>query len=210
MKTSEMFTVRRGCCDACEPGRSEPCRSPESRAFRRARPRPPPARPVPSVTRDPGSRRRCPSVTTTSPGVRPFSTTISWSTRCAVMTGRCSTVESGLTTNTNWPSCPVWTACDGTTTAFGSVVSRRETRANWPGQSRRSLLSKIAFSLIVSVVEVDGVVDEAEGAVLGLRVVVLRRGGHGKLVVQSCAASSWRGGRPARRTSRKSDRRAQS
>ena len=32
-----------------------------------------------------------------------------------VAIGRCSTVESALTTNTYWPSCPVCTACDGTT-----------------------------------------------------------------------------------------------
>ena len=83
------------------------------------------------------------------------------------MTARCSTVESGFTTKTNCPSWPVCTAWLGTTVAFGSVVRRSVTRANWPGHRRWSALSNVALSLIVSVVDVDGVVDEGERAVAG-------------------------------------------
>ena len=71
--------------------------------------------------------------------------------RWATVTFRCSTVESGLTTKTNGPSCPVCTASFGTTVALLSVVMFRLTRANSPGHNRRSVLSNFAFSLIVSV-----------------------------------------------------------
>src|SRR6185437_442774 len=95
------------------------------------------------VTCEPGSSRRCPSVTTTSPGCRPFWTTVSWSTRWAVTTVRCSTVESGLTTKTYWPSCPVCTACEGTTIACGTTASRSETRANCPGHNEWLALANV-------------------------------------------------------------------
>ena len=48
----------------------------------------------------PGTSRSCPSVTTRSPGLSPLPITISLASRRATSTGRDSTVESALTTNT--------------------------------------------------------------------------------------------------------------
>ena len=50
------------------------------------------------------------------------------------------------------PSWPVCSADDGTTSALGCKVSRIETFTNSPGQSLRSVLRKVPFSLIVPVV----------------------------------------------------------
>ena len=67
------------------------------------------------------------------------------------MTGRDSTVESALITNTNGPCCPACTAWVGTTTAR-AVVSVSATSTYWPGHSALSLLAKVAFSWMVPVV----------------------------------------------------------
>src|SRR5262249_45251158 len=62
-----------------------------------------------------------------------------------------STVESGFTTKTYGPCAPVCTACEGTTMACGSTVSVKVTLANWPGQSRFSVLGKLALRRTVPV-----------------------------------------------------------
>ena len=102
-------------------------------------------------TRAPGTSRSWPSVTTRSPAERPLVITVSRPSISPGVTGRDSTVRSGLTTKTYGPCCPVWMACDGTTRASVSVVSVRTTSANWPGQSALSVLSKVALSWIVPV-----------------------------------------------------------
>ena len=51
------------------------------------------------------------------------------------------------------------------------------TRANWPGHSRRSGLSNVALSLIVSVVVSTALSTKASAPVRRLRVAVLRRRG---------------------------------
>ena len=52
----------------------------------------------------------------------------------------------------------------GTTSTFSSVVTFSVTVTNSPGQSPWSVFWKVPFSLIVPVVRIDGVVDEADAA----------------------------------------------
>src|SRR5207237_4854354 len=89
----------------------------------------------------PGTNRNCPSVTTRSPGVRPLSTTACPSLLRLTITGRVSTVMSGLTTKTNCPCCPFWIACEGITIAFGWLARVKTTSTNCPGHRRRSGLA---------------------------------------------------------------------
>ena len=49
-------------------------------------------------------------------------------------TGRYSTVESGLTTKTYWPCCPVCTACEGTTTLFETEYFDQKAYLSQSGQ----------------------------------------------------------------------------
>ena len=92
----------------------------------------------------------------------------------ATFTGRCSAVESDFTTNTKSPACPVCTACDGTTVAFSSCASRSRIVENWPGHSRWSEFSNVAFSLIVPVV-LSTVLSTNVRYPFGLGVAVRRR-----------------------------------
>src|SRR6185503_14904921 len=78
---------------------------------------PPPGRRI--CTFAPGERRIWPSVTTVSPGRSPRVTTVISSTVRSTSMTRVVTVESGFTTYTYAPCCPVETAYDGTTVAWG-------------------------------------------------------------------------------------------
>jgi len=113
-------------------------RSARSHHERRPRPPRPPRPPAPAprpersvVTREPGSSRNCPSVTTRLARLQPlFATTVSSSTRWPTLTLRCSTVWSSFTTNTYWPSWPVCNRLGRHPPSRArSVVSRSETRA---------------------------------------------------------------------------------
>src|SRR5262249_22136491 len=134
--------------DALPPGSpasATPC-PPLSRAF------PLPSLPPPfGATLMPGTRRDCPVVTTRSPGASPLAMTEFPSSVRSTTTCRSSAVSSGLTTKTNVPLGPVWTACEGTTTA--SCISRSVTEAttNCPGHSTRSLLGNTARTFTVPV-----------------------------------------------------------
>src|SRR5262249_5009205 len=69
----------------------------------------------------PGESRNWPSVITVSPGSSPPASTAISSTVRLTLTGRGVTVESGFSTYTYVPACPVATAGAGTTVARGSV-----------------------------------------------------------------------------------------
>src|SRR6185503_9659897 len=101
------------------------------------------------LTRAPGTSRICPSVTTVSPAVAPLASTVSLPFSRDTVTGRTSTVLSGLTTNTYGPCCPVWTAAAGTTTAFKSDDSVTRTLTYWPGHRRRSAFGNVPLTLMV-------------------------------------------------------------
>src|SRR5262249_14932994 len=96
-------------------------------------------------TRDPGTRRSCPSVTTRSPAPSPCSITRSRASRRPGFTGRASTVWSAFTTKTKGPFWPAWLAAPGTPAAF-SVVGVGITSTACPGHSALSVFGKVALS----------------------------------------------------------------
>ena len=93
----------------------------------------------------------CPSVTTVSPGCRPFSITASRGSVRETVTARDSTVLSLFTTKTYSPFCPRCTASAGATTAPCCSPSVSCTSTNCPGQSASSLLRKVALRRMVPV-----------------------------------------------------------
>src|SRR5205085_10035276 len=97
-----------------------------------------PATPALTCTCAPGARRSCPSVTTTSPGARPFSITACFWSELETLTGRDSTVPSCFTTKTNCPCCPRCTASAGATTASRCSPRVSVTTTYCPGQSASS------------------------------------------------------------------------
>src|SRR5262249_22931565 len=92
-----------------------------------------------------------PSMTTTSPGVRPLSMITSSPSLGPTTTLRISTVLSSLTTYTNVPCGLRWTAAEGTMLTSFFVSTRARAFTNWLGNRVLSSLGKTALHLMVPV-----------------------------------------------------------
>ena len=97
-------------------------------------------------------RRDWPSTTTRSPALSPEAITDLSPTVRATFTGRNCALPASSSTHTKSPSCPVWTATEGTSTAPVCTYTSSVTGMNCPGHRRLSSFGKRALSVTVPVV----------------------------------------------------------